>query len=199
MLVVSRAALTGRLIDGRRITLRRPRLADYDMWSKARIADQRRIEPYWLTSTKSWQARHTVDKWLAEFLSSLRNDALGRTLHTVIDVDGRFSGQCNLEHIDRHPAVRTAELGIWVSSDCSGYGVGSAAIQLMVRHAFSALGIERVYAPISIDNAPAQRLAKRAGLIYEGVMRSYLDVGGRRMDHAVWALTATDLAEGKNN
>jgi len=66
---------------------------------------------------------------------------------------------------------------------------------MVLDHAFDVLGLHRITAPISIDNEPAARAARRGGLVHEATMRAYFDAGGRPKDHALWAVTA-DLAPG---
>jgi RimJ/RimL family protein N-acetyltransferase len=43
-------------------------------------------------------------------------------------------------------------------------------------------------------NVASVRVAERAGFLHEGVLRSWVDVNGERVDHASFSLLPTDLA-----
>jgi len=63
---------------------------------------------------------------------------------------------------------------------------------------FGTLGLRRVTAPICVDNAAAAKRAERVGMRREGTMTSFLDVGGRRRDHDMWAITSDMWAPASN-
>ncbi|SNT40819.1 GNAT family N-acetyltransferase [Rhodococcoides kyotonense] len=182
-----KTTLIGLTPTGRVVTLRPPRVSDADAWRRIRLRDQAAIEPFWSSSTLGWTDRHTEAIWIRECLQSRLDTAAGRALPLVIDVDGQFAGQCNLEWIDAYNG--TAEIGIWVDSAQGRSGVGATAVSVMLAHAFGALGLHRISAPVSVTNAVAKNLFKKAGLAHEGTMRDYMDVGGVRRDHELWAVT----------
>ena len=81
--------------------------------------------------------------------------------------DERHVGNVWLVDIDaRH---RKAEIRI-VIGDPAGLGVGSAAIDLAVRHAFDVLRLQRVYAYVLEFNPRARRAFEKAGFEVEGVL-----------------------------
>lgn len=178
--------VSGTTKAGLRVTLRRPRPSDAAAWRAIRLRDRKRIEPYWQSSELDWPSRHTEKVWVRHCLHARALARAGQALLSVVEVDGRFAGECNLEWIDHNNAA--AECGMWIDS-AAGAGVASTALALMVDYAFDELAIFRVSAPISVENAPAAGLAKHIGFVKEGTMRTYLDVGGRRVDHDLWALT----------
>ena len=51
------------------------------------------------------------------------------------------------------------------------------------------VGVQRITAPVCPGNEAAARTMRRAGTIREATMASFLDVGGRRRDHDLWAIT----------
>jgi ribosomal-protein-alanine N-acetyltransferase len=61
---------------------------------------------------------------------------------------------------------------------------------LLADHAFGSLGLRRVTAPVCVDNVAAALAVRHFGMRREGTMESYLDVGGRRKPHDLWAITA---------
>ncbi|QYB03080.1 GNAT family N-acetyltransferase [Rhodococcus sp. USK10] len=175
------------VVAGQEVALRSPRLSDAPAWREIRLRDQRLIEPYWVSSALSWPERHTEATWVDECLQSRKAARAGSALPLVVEIDGRFAGQCNLERIDVR--TKTAELGIWLDARVTGKGVCAGVGVLLAEYAISTLGLRRVTAPICVDNAAAAKRAERMGLRREGTMASFLDVGGRRRDHDLWAIT----------
>lgn len=181
--------LTGVTDRGVAVTMRTPRFSDADDWRRVRLADQALIEPFWDHSTLSWAERHSRRAWIRECMSARRRIREGSGLHTVIEVDGQFAGQCDA-WIDRFHS--RSELGLWVGSGFASVGVGTAAAQLMVANLFDVVGVERISAPIAAENAATNWMAQRLGFTREGVMRSYLAAGARRRDHILWSLIRDD-------
>ncbi|MDH6676191.1 RimJ/RimL family protein N-acetyltransferase [Rhodococcus sp. LBL1] len=181
---------------GHTVVLRSPRLSDWPQWQAIRLRDQSFIEPFWASSPRPWAERHTESAWLDEILNARRDARSGRALPLVVEVDGALAGQLNMERIDRW--ARFGEIGIWIDSTLAGKGVSLAAADLLAEYAFGTLGLCRVTAPVSVGNIPAARLAEEGGMRREGTMTSYLDVGGRRKDHDLWAITAEMWAARKD-
>jgi ribosomal-protein-alanine N-acetyltransferase len=50
---------------------------------------------------------------------------------------------------------------------------------------------------IEPSNDRSQRVAKRSGFVKEGVLRSYEEIGGRRVDCVAFSLIPADLGWGK--
>jgi RimJ/RimL family protein N-acetyltransferase len=83
---------------------------------------------------------------------------------------GRHVGNVWLADIDaRH---RKAEVRIVIGEfDAIGHGIGPQAIDLAVNHAFSALGMHRLYAYVLAFNSRAKKAFEKAGFALEGVLR----------------------------
>ncbi|WP_280498320.1 hypothetical protein [Nocardia farcinica] len=90
-----RVILVGRTSSGEPVILRPPRLSDASTWRAIRIADRSAIEPFWLTDERSWESRHRERVWIHEWLWSRAEAKADRIVRTVIEVGGRFAGQCD--------------------------------------------------------------------------------------------------------
>lgn len=85
--------------------------------------------------------------------------------------------------------LRNAEIGMWIRADAAGRGLGSAVLREIVGWGFSEWPWLRLSWRCSSANLASQRVAEKAGLRREGVLRSHaLDPDGSRRDtvcHAV--------------
>jgi RimJ/RimL family protein N-acetyltransferase len=177
-----------------RIVLRTPRIGDAERWREVRTRERERIEPWWASSQLTWERRHCASQWVSDLLQARQEARAGRALPLVVEIDGRFSGQCNLEWIAPH--TRTAEMGIWMDSRWARQGLSAVAAAMMVDYALTGLGLHRLIAPIGVGNVAARAGARRLGMRLEGTMSGFLDVGGVRRDHELWALTPDGIPAG---
>lgn len=93
-------------------------------------------------------------------------------------VERRNSGRAHLEY--------------WVLPPWRGKGLAARALRLASRWAIERAGYARLELWTEPENAASQRLAERAGYRRDGVLRSYSEVNGRRVDAVFYSLLASD-------
>lgn len=82
----------------------------------------------------------------------------------------RHVGNVWLAEIDRRN--RKAEVRVMIgAADQLGAGIGSAALDVLARHAFAVLHLHRVYAYVLTLNPRARRAFEKAGFALEGTLR----------------------------
>jgi ribosomal-protein-alanine N-acetyltransferase len=101
--------------------------------------------------------------------------------------DGAIVGFLNLSEIVRG-AFKSAFLGYGGVARFTGQGYMTEAMRLLLREAFTTVGLHRLEANIQPGNAASLALAKRCGFQKEGFSPRYLKVGGRWRDHERWAI-----------
>jgi ribosomal-protein-alanine N-acetyltransferase len=101
--------------------------------------------------------------------------------------DGAIVGFLNLSEIIRGK-LQQAFLGYGGVAGFERRGYMSEAMQLVLEHAFTVLGLHRIEANIQPGNEASIALARRAGFEREGFSPSYLMVDGRWRDHERWAI-----------
>ncbi|MEA2167578.1 MAG: [ribosomal protein S5]-alanine N-acetyltransferase [Solirubrobacteraceae bacterium] len=89
-------------------------------------------------------------------------------------------------------AFQSAYLGYYGHAQFTGQGYMSAALALVLDHAFGPLSLHRIEANIQPGNAPSVALARGAGFRLEGFSPRYLLIGGRWRDHERYAITAEE-------
>jgi 8-oxo-dGTP pyrophosphatase MutT (NUDIX family) len=85
----------------------------------------------------------------------------------AVEVRGRVVGSVRLRDVGEN----TGEIAYALDGPYRGQGYATRAVRLLVEYAFGALGLGRVQARVPQEDPPALRVARRAGLRNEGVVR----------------------------
>lgn len=88
---------------------------------------------------------------------------------------------------------RRGDIGFWLAPWARGRGIATRAVRLLSRWALQTLPLARLQMGIYPSNRASQRVAERCGFVREGVLRSFLDVAGRRHDLVVYSLLPDDI------
>ncbi len=78
---------------------------------------------------------------------------------------------------------RNAEVGMWIAADRAGQGLGSAVLREVLRWGLSEWPWMRISWWCSGANLASRRLAEKAGMKFDGVLRGHrIDLDGTRQD-----------------
>ncbi len=112
----------------------------------------------------------------------------------IVDVEtDELLGSIGLVDIDADE--RVGDLGYWLAPQARGRGIMTRAIRLISRWTFETLPVDRISIVADVDNGPSRRVAERAGFTYEGVLRSFVLIKGRRRDVAMHSLLRDEVHE----
>ena len=151
----------------------------------ALIEDNREHLARWM-----WWAAQDFDATLG-FLESARTDAeRGHALQLVVLRDERIAGMVGFHRIAW--AHRSASLGYWLAASEQGRGLMTAAVGVLVGHAFSAWELNRLEIQVAVQNHRSRAIAQRLGFREEGLLREAWIVGDRLFDLVVYAMLARD-------
>lgn len=184
----SRAETRGRPLESARLALTPLEALDArEMWSAVE-SSRAHLEP-WLP----W-VPYTVDleSTLRYADSSASDWDLGRGCRLAIRerATRRFVGVVGLEALSH--MHENADLGYWLRLDCSGRGYMTEAANQVVVWAFSVLRAHRIRVAAATDNHASLGVIRRLGFRLEGISREAERCHGRWLDHAMFALLATD-------
>ena len=98
---------------------------------------------------------------------------------------GRGVGQIGLWLDELHAGRASA--GYCIAPAARGRGHAAEALTALTAFAWTVPGLHRVQLYIEPWNAASLRTAERAGYAREGLLRSYMAIGGRRRDMLVYA------------
>jgi ribosomal-protein-alanine N-acetyltransferase len=105
--------------------------------------------------------------------------------------DDAIVGTITLSQIFRK-AFQNAYLGYQLFGGFTRNGFMTEAVDLVLRFAFSDLGLHRIEANVQPENKPSIAVLKRNGFAKEGFSRRYLKIAGRWRDHERWAILKED-------
>ena len=114
----------------------------------------------------------------------------GSLLHLVIAdrVTDAYLGETMLA-LTEHSV---GEVGCCLVPAARERGIATEALRLLTDWAFAELRLGRVQVFVAPENVAATRLAESAGFRREGVLRSYWEVDGQRLDVVVFARVPRD-------
>lgn len=107
------------------------------------------------------------EAWFEAYLKSRST-----TIRCVVvdDEDRKPLGMVTLAGIDW--VYRCASLHLMIGEDCNrGKGVGTFALENMLRHAFADMGLHRVELEVLASNTVATHLYEKVGFVMEGTKR----------------------------
>ncbi len=107
----------------------------------------------------------------------------------AVDGAGCLVGSAGIPR--RDPRNGVSEVGYWIAVSARGQGLATRAVRLLIAWAFDGLGDGRVELMAAPENLASCRVAEKAGLRREGLLRGREATreGGRR-DLVIYGLTA---------
>jgi len=177
------------------VAVRPVRLRDAGEWSRIRLRDREHLEKWEPSAPGLWRDRNVLLAWPSQWAVLRSLARRGQCLPFSITVDGVLAGQITVGNVIR-ASLRSAWVGYWVSSEMVGGGVATAALALVVDHAFAAAGLHRIEATVRPENGPSLRVLAKSGFREEGLFQRYLDVAGDWRDHLCFAITVEEIGNG---
>ena len=119
---------------------------------------------------------------LRQFIAESQNDLYAdRQLRLMIEKSGNGPvGMADLVAFE--PRHLRAEIGLVVSPEYRGMGIGKTALALLEEHSFGLLGLHQLYAYILSDNVPCLSLFTSFGYEQCGLLKEWMYVKGRYAD-----------------
>ncbi|KAA5826864.1 GNAT family protein [Saccharopolyspora hirsuta] len=85
-----------------------------------------------------------------------------------------------------------AEVGCWLEPSAVGKGLVTRAARVIIDWAVEERGIHRVEWRVSAANQPSIAVAKRLGMVKDGVLRESNPHRGQRQDVEIWSVLAPE-------
>jgi RimJ/RimL family protein N-acetyltransferase len=93
----------------------------------------------------------------------------------------------------RLPSPGVGEVGYWLAAPARGRGVATRAVRLICAWAFETMPLARIQLHTLPGNEASERVAERAGFTREGLLRSFAEMKGKRVDITMFSLLPGEL------
>jgi RimJ/RimL family protein N-acetyltransferase len=114
------------------------------------------------------------------------------TFAIVHKEDAQLLGAISIRPNTRH---EKAEIGYWIGKPYWGLGYATEAARAIIRYAFETLGMNRVYALHFSENPASGQVMQKAGMQFEGVLRSDVRKGESFRDHVIYSILRKEWVE----
>jgi UDP-4-amino-4,6-dideoxy-N-acetyl-beta-L-altrosamine N-acetyltransferase len=134
--------------------------------------------------------RDEHDRWFSAAL------AASDRRYWIIEMDGEPVGLANLARID--PANRRCEWAYYLGeASTRGRGLGSQIEYIVLRHVFEALGLNKLWCEVLLDNEGVWKLHESFGFVREALYRQHVFKDGRFQDVVGLGMLSSDWAAAK--
>jgi len=129
--------------------------------------------------------RTSILRWQEEWRSGGRTRTFAaRDVHS-----GELVGGCEIRLRDQG----IAEMSYWTFPPHRGRGLAARAVRLACEYAFSELAVERMELYVEPGNHASRAVARKAGFVEEGILRSQgVTLSGARRDMVVYSRLPSD-------
>lgn len=86
------------------------------------------------------------------------------------------------------PAHKSAELGYVISHKYWGMGIATEAAQKLITFGFENMELERIQARCFIENTRSERVMKKIGMTFEGIIRKGMYIKGKHWDLKLYSI-----------
>ena len=115
-------------------------------------------------------AEATIDEFAANWRAFATTGTPSGVAFAIMGArSGEVAGMCG---VDDWSTEDVAQIGYWLAASARGRGYATRAVILLTRWLFE-LGAARVFLTIVAGNETSVEVARRAGFVYEGTMRSH--------------------------
>lgn len=173
------------VIRSERVTLRVPRMADYEAWAFLREESRDFLTPWEPVWPADDLTRAAFRRRLRRYADDLQSD-LSYALFIFRNSDNALVGGVTLANV-RRGVAQSGSIGYWMGQRYAGQGYMTAAVKALVPFAFTTLRLHRVEAACIPTNAASVRLLQKAEFVQEGYARKYLCINGVWQDHLLFA------------
>ena len=174
------------VVDGERVLLRAPQMADHGDWAQLRAQSRDFLRPWEPTWARDDLSRAAFRRRLRHYQRDIRADYT-YPFFIYRKSDNRLVGGITLANV-RRGVAQSGAAGYWIGEPYARQGYMSAAMKVFIKHAFDILKLHRIEAACLPSNEASIGLLQKCGFEKEGFARKYLRIDGQWRDHVLFAL-----------
>lgn len=183
------------VLSGGGVLLRHPQSADYDAWARLRDQSRAHLQPWEPTWGPDELTKASFRRRLNRYAQEIREDR--GYPYWVMSPSGQLMGGCTLSNV-RRGVSQTATLGYWMGASFAGKGAMTAAVKLLLGHAFGPLSLHRIEAACLPTNEASRKVLLKSGFAEEGFARKYLRIDGQWRDHLLFGAIEDEWRKGRS-
>ncbi|MNO78473.1 putative ribosomal N-acetyltransferase YdaF [compost metagenome] len=115
-------------------------------------------------------------------------------LFGIFTLQEQLIGQVTLSNVVRGVA-QFADVGYFIAPDEQNKGYMTAAMKLILKFSFRALGLHRIQAAILPHNHSSRRVLEKSGFLPEGIARQLIKINDQWQDHQTYAILVDDFTQ----
>lgn len=129
--------------------------------------------------------RHIVEQWLYDM-------QIRGAIHLCIIFENQIVGIIGTHQIDW--MNQRTSVGYWVRRESTRNNFATEATAILLQYLFEGLRLHRVFIQAATDNGASNRVIKKLGFKWEGVLRENERIRDRYLDHNIYGMTQDDFA-----
>ena len=179
-------------IETDRLILRRIREGDYRQAYK-NWCSQEEVTSFvtWFIHKSEEETKKLFDAWIKAYDSP-------DTFRWIVELKDTNELIGSIDVVDEIE-YGVCEIGYCYGKDYWGQGYGSEALKAVIKYLFDQAEADTICARFMIDNPASGAVMKKAGMTFEGVLRSRMvDKKGGRQDIGIYSITRDDHYGGGN-
>lgn len=141
-----------------------------------------------------WGVHKTIDDSKGFLASILEAYERQQKLTWAIQLKqtGKMIG--TIDYVSWQPKRSKAEIAYTLSHEYWGQGLMKEAADGLLAFGFNEMELNKIEAPIMLDNAQSRRLAEKLGMKLEGVARDHMVIKGEFVDLAMYAILKREFS-----
>jgi len=177
-------------IEGDRVALRQPQMADHPEWAALREKSREFLKPWEPIWPVDDLTRGAFRRRLKRYAEDQRSDQ-AYSFFIFRKADGLLVGGVTLANV-RRGVAQAGSIGYWMGEPYARDGLMSAALRALLPFSFVTLRLHRLEAACIPTNVASIRLLEKSGFQREGYARQYLCINGAWQDHLLYARIKDD-------
>jgi ribosomal-protein-serine acetyltransferase len=138
-----------------------------------------------------WLDANTTSKDSLAFIqSTLRQEAANQGFTCAVEFRGHIVGVAGYHPIRWNN--KSVEIGYWLAREAVGHGIMTKCCRVLVSHAFTGYGLNRVQIPAAVGNRRSRAIPERLGFQMEGIIRDAEWLYDHFVDHVMYAMLKKD-------
>ena len=171
-------------IHGRKVSLRSPRMTDFEEWVMLRKNSRAYLEPWEPIWPEDEFSRRAFRQRVSVYNERAAHDD-GHSFFVFDKNTGALVGGLTLSHI-RRGVSQSGTLGYWMGQSYAGQGMMKDSILALASVAQARFGLHRLEAACIPRNDRSRHLLLACGFQPEGYAQAYVKIAGIWEDHLLF-------------